>query len=84
MLVLTLASVIAWARAGNTQLRENWIAGQAPSALGTTRQIFNGLCIGMLGLTGFECMSFGYLRGYMIHSNIAANDLRVLQAFRPT
>lgn len=57
MVVLIVASTVAWARAGNTQLRENWIAGQAPSSLGIARQIFNGICIGMLGLTGFECIS---------------------------
>ncbi|KIM82858.1 hypothetical protein PILCRDRAFT_820149 [Piloderma croceum F 1598] len=56
MLVLAIASVIAWGRAGNAQLRENWAAGQATSAPEVAHQIFNGICIGMLGLTGFECV----------------------------
>ena len=57
MVVLGVASTAAWARAGNAQLHENWIAGQAPTASGVAHQIFNGLCIGMLGLTRFECTS---------------------------
>lgn len=56
MLVLAVASVIAWGRAGNAQLRENWAAGQATSAAEVAHQIFDGICIGMLGLTGFECV----------------------------
>jgi hypothetical protein len=56
MLTLAVASVVAWGRAGNAQLRENWIAGQAISAPEIAHQIFNGICLGMLGLTGFECV----------------------------
>jgi hypothetical protein len=81
MVVLIVASTITWARAGNAQLRENWIAGQAPSASGIAHQIFNGLCIGMLGLTGFECMLLVLLPANKIFSS---NNLCMLKAFRPT
>ncbi|KAG2134799.1 amino acid permease-domain-containing protein [Suillus clintonianus] len=56
MLMLTVASVIAWGRGGTAQLSSNWSLGHvglSPAAI--ARQVFNGVCIGMLGLTGFEC-----------------------------
>ncbi|KIK96888.1 hypothetical protein PAXRUDRAFT_768751 [Paxillus rubicundulus Ve08.2h10] len=57
MAVLIVASITAWASAGTTQLRENWVLGQvglsSPGYI--LKQVFNGVCIGMLGLTGFEC-----------------------------
>jgi len=56
MLVLAVASVVAWGRVGNAQLHENWMAGQAASGREIVHQVFNGICIGMLGLTGFECV----------------------------
>ena len=56
MLVLATASIVAWGRGGNAQLRDNWAAGQAISARNVAKQIFDGICIGMLGLTGFECV----------------------------
>jgi hypothetical protein len=56
MSALAVASVVAWGRAGNAQLHENWIAGQATSSREIAHQIFNGTCIGMLLLTGFECV----------------------------
>ncbi|KII92394.1 hypothetical protein PLICRDRAFT_172492 [Plicaturopsis crispa FD-325 SS-3] len=55
MAVLIVTSAIAWGRTGNAQLRENWNSGQPSSSAGILHQIFNGVCIGMLGLTGFEC-----------------------------
>jgi hypothetical protein len=57
ILTLVIASLVQWSRVGNAQIRENWNAGQASSARVVARQIFNGFCIGMLGLTGFECGS---------------------------
>jgi amino acid transporter len=45
-------SVISWAHIGQQQLRANW---HPPSAAQSIHDIFNGVCIGMLGLTGFEC-----------------------------
>jgi hypothetical protein len=56
MLALAVAAAIAWGRAGNAQLNANWTAGQAASGREIAHQIFNGICIGMLGLTGFECV----------------------------
>jgi hypothetical protein len=56
MLALMIASAVAWCQMGNAQLRLNWIAGQATSARGIAHQIFDGICVGMLGLTGFECV----------------------------
>ena len=58
MLVLILASLVQWGRVGNHQLRDNWIAGQAASPKTLLKQAFYGFAIGMLGLTGFECMIF--------------------------
>lgn len=55
MLVLWTASAISWGRHGSQLLKDNWAAGQAGSSASIVHQIFNGICIGMLGLTGFEC-----------------------------
>ena len=56
MAVLFIASIIAWGQTGNDQLRANWHDGtQGVTARQAARQIFNGICIGVLGLTGFEC-----------------------------
>lgn len=58
MIVLFVASICAWSHMGNTQIRQNWHDGRQNLSLGgIARQIFNGICIGVLGLTGFECMS---------------------------
>ncbi|KAJ7035940.1 amino acid permease-domain-containing protein [Mycena alexandri] len=46
MTALTIASIVHWARSGNAQLL------RAPAI---ARQLFNGFCLGMLGLTGIEC-----------------------------
>lgn len=56
MVVLAVASIVAWGRLGNGQLRDNWNIGRAPSTREIVHQIFNGVCSGMLGLTGFECV----------------------------
>ncbi|KAK0223656.1 AAAP amino acid permease [Armillaria fumosa] len=47
MIVLMVASAIHWGNIGNDQLRENWVSNQASST---------SKCLGMLGLTGFECI----------------------------
>ncbi|KAL4267203.1 hypothetical protein AB1N83_003056 [Pleurotus pulmonarius] len=54
MVVLMIAAAVHWAHTGNELLRENWNAGKASSSSGVARQIFNGVCLGVLGLTGFE------------------------------
>lgn len=55
MTALFVASTVAWARMGNAQLRSNWAYGQENASQSIARQIFNGVCVGVLGLTGFEC-----------------------------
>ncbi|KAJ6545327.1 amino acid permease-domain-containing protein [Mycena capillaripes] len=55
MTALGVASSVHWARTGSAQLQRNWAAGQAPSHAAIARQLFNGFCLGMLGLTGIEC-----------------------------
>lgn len=57
MVALMVASVYAWARAGNAQIGANWTSERACSSTTCVlRQIFNGVCLGVLGLTGFECV----------------------------
>ncbi|KAJ7165478.1 hypothetical protein C8R43DRAFT_211564 [Mycena crocata] len=55
MAALAMAAAVHWRRSGSVQLRANWLGGQAPDWVALARQLFNGLCIGMLGLTGIEC-----------------------------
>ncbi|KAF7440164.1 hypothetical protein PC9H_000508 [Pleurotus ostreatus] len=54
MIVLMIAAAVHWAHTGNEMLRDNWNAGKASSSSGMAHQIFNGVCLGVLGLTGFE------------------------------
>lgn len=62
MLAVFLASIVAWGRRGNSQLRENWVVGRGSmTTTAMVKEIFNGICIGVLGLTGFECMAILYL-----------------------
>jgi len=59
MTMLVVASTIAWGRGGTAQLSANWSNGHTElSTAAIVRQVFNGVCLGMLGLTGFECESF--------------------------
>ncbi|KIY66346.1 hypothetical protein CYLTODRAFT_423498 [Cylindrobasidium torrendii FP15055 ss-10] len=55
MAALIIASFVHWGRTGNAQISENWHTYAAPSVSSAARQIFDGFCLGMLGLTGFEC-----------------------------
>ncbi|KAG6860603.1 hypothetical protein C0995_009424 [Termitomyces sp. Mi166 len=54
MMVLIILSCVHWGRTGSQQLRDNWNSGRASSS-SVAHEIFNGVCLGMLGLTGFEC-----------------------------
>ncbi|KAJ1307239.1 hypothetical protein OPQ81_001352 [Rhizoctonia solani] len=54
MTVLMTGAAIAWARTGMGVLRDNWDL-RPTSGTGIARSIFNGICIGFLGVTGFEC-----------------------------
>ncbi|KAG7451572.1 AAAP amino acid permease [Guyanagaster necrorhizus] len=56
MVVLMVASAIHWWNIGNNRLRENWVSNQASSPSQVARHVFDGWCLGMLGLTGFECI----------------------------
>lgn len=57
MFALAIASIVAWASVGTLQIGENWVVGQAglSSPASILKQVFNGVCISMLGMTGFEC-----------------------------
>ncbi|KAF7375410.1 Aaap amino acid permease [Mycena sanguinolenta] len=55
MVALTIAASVHWARTGNAQLQRNWAEGQPPTRTAIAHQLFNGFCLGMLGLTGVEC-----------------------------
>ncbi|KAF8911346.1 amino acid permease-domain-containing protein [Mucidula mucida] len=55
MVALIVASAVHWGRIGNAQLEQNWHTHSASSGSDIAHQIFNGFCLGMLGLTGFEC-----------------------------
>ncbi|KIY49872.1 hypothetical protein FISHEDRAFT_40892 [Fistulina hepatica ATCC 64428] len=55
MAVLAVAAAVQWGRMGSAQLTENWTSGSAAPARSIARSIFDGICLGMLGLTGFEC-----------------------------
>ncbi|KAG8777012.1 hypothetical protein FRC12_000579 [Ceratobasidium sp. 428] len=54
MTVLMIASIVAWARTGMDVMRSNWEL-RPTTASDIARSIFNGVCIGFLGVTGFEC-----------------------------
>ncbi|KAK7045022.1 Aaap amino acid permease [Favolaschia claudopus] len=55
MVALGIVGCVHWGKTGNAQLSENWRVGQPGSRMGVVRQLFNGFCLGMLGLTGIEC-----------------------------
>ncbi|KAF8152993.1 amino acid permease-domain-containing protein [Crassisporium funariophilum] len=57
MVMLIIASSIHWGQIGTAQLKSNWHQDRAshPSARSVAKQIYYGICLGMLGLTGFEC-----------------------------
>ncbi|CAE6427615.1 unnamed protein product [Rhizoctonia solani] len=54
MTALMVGAAVAWARTGMDVLRNNWELRPVGGA-GIARSIFNGVCIGFLGVTGFEC-----------------------------
>ena len=57
MTTLIVASCIHWGQTGVGQFRINWENGKSQSSTAGTiaKQLFHGICLGMLGLTGFEC-----------------------------
>lgn len=64
MTVLVITAIVHWARTGNEVIAQNWHDDPASGAGALFRSIFFGVCIGLLGLTGFECvpMSIELLR----------------------
>lgn len=57
MMSLFISAIVHWARQGSGTLATNWVGGQPSSTLGEAGiglQIFQGICIGFLGVTGFE------------------------------
>ena len=58
MTMLIIVSSVHWGQTGVAQLKANWEHGRTTtdtSASSVARQIYYGICLGMLGLTGFEC-----------------------------
>ncbi|TEB34238.1 amino acid permease [Coprinellus micaceus] len=58
MTSLIIASAVHWGRTGNDQLKANWHQGtseHSSSPASIIKQVYFGVCLGMLGLTGFEC-----------------------------
>lgn len=56
MIILVIASSVHWARNGNEILRMNWYGDPSRTPGSIVYAIFFGACLGLLGLTGFECL----------------------------
>ncbi|KAI8981783.1 amino acid permease-domain-containing protein [Mycotypha africana] len=54
MAVVIVTSVVAWARFGNSTLIDNWSSIPDPPGTNPLLLIAKGVCIGLLGVTGFE------------------------------
>ncbi|SCV73558.1 BQ2448_7484 [Microbotryum intermedium] len=52
--MLALFGIVHWAKEGNGILRTNWLEHQAVDAGQVAKQIFLGVCVAFLGVTGFE------------------------------
>ena len=65
MFALFVAGVVEWGRQGNATLFANWHAGQPQSSSEIAKQIFQGICIGFLGVTGFESAFSGLFARFM-------------------
>ncbi|GAA6057615.1 hypothetical protein JCM3770_004995 [Rhodotorula araucariae] len=76
--VLMLSAAVHWGQHGNTTLRSNWRAGQASSAGGIAKAVFQGICIAFLGVTGFETAP-DYATSLRPASHIYPTVLRSLQ-----
>ncbi|KAH0581075.1 hypothetical protein H2248_012209 [Termitomyces sp. 'cryptogamus'] len=55
MMVLVVSSLLHLGTTGSQQLRDNWNSRSPSSPSSIWQQVFYGICLGMLGLTGFEC-----------------------------
>jgi hypothetical protein len=58
MVILMVCSLIAWGRNGSSVLIANWTSSVAQwdGGKGAPRAVFNGICVGFLGVTGVECV----------------------------
>lgn len=56
MTLLSVAALARWIRIGNIHLYDSWRGGETGSAAAALKAIFYGTCLGLLGLTGFECV----------------------------
>lgn len=54
MAVVMITSIIMWGKGGSQTLIDNWTSIPDPEGSNPAYLIFNGLCIGLLGVTGFE------------------------------
>lgn len=59
--MLLVAASYRWAEYGNVVIAQNWQVVRNASPGEVAHQLFNGICIGMLGLTGFECLVLLFL-----------------------
>lgn len=69
MIVLIITTSIHWGQIGTQQLSTNWALGRSRTGTDVSaiaKQIFYGICLGMLGLTGFECKSLLYENSLML------------------
>jgi amino acid transporter len=53
LLGVMVTSIVRWGEIGNDTLIANW-NHPYPDGVSAVRMIFNGFCIGLLGVTGFE------------------------------
>lgn len=56
MAMLIIASAVHWGRSGNAVISNNWHSDPANTPGSIAYAIFFGACLGLLGLTGFECL----------------------------
>lgn len=54
MAVVLVTSIIMWGKAGNQTLVDNWTKIPDPEGTNPVLLIVKGVCIGLLGVTGFE------------------------------
>ncbi|KAG2199866.1 hypothetical protein INT46_003723 [Mucor plumbeus] len=52
--VVMITSIVQWGKGGSQTLIDNWTSIPDPEGLHPVYMIFKGLCIGLLGVTGFE------------------------------
>ncbi|KAF8635626.1 hypothetical protein AX15_000265 [Amanita polypyramis BW_CC] len=86
MITLIVAAIVYWGKIGIGQLRDNWKQGHATatSAAAILKQVYYGLCLGMLGLTGFECVPAYIARIKHGHFPLVMRNLHIPAIFLNT